>query len=205
MEKLQTKKISKKPTENAKTNKKTDKKPKKNKKEENNYKIKQFASSNKKLIVLSFMVFVASFVLVLLSLANSKYFLFLNRPKFFADSNLLCVLMIFCLIINCFLPIFSRVIDFYKSKIEKNENQIKKVKNKKMDLSFANVLFICLFSISFLAKWLWLCVFVLFFMFAMSFVLLFKKRSKHIFVAVLINFLISILLLLSFYYIYLLN
>lgn len=198
MEKLATKKISKNQT---KTNSRhSDKNRKKSTKNGKN-KAKQFFLLNKKLIIFSAFETIIGVVLILLAFVCNKYFLFLNRPKLFENSSLICILALTCLIINSVLPALEKFVDFWSGSNSRLKNKAK----KQINLSFVNVFIVLFFCISFLAKLVWLCTFVLFLLFATSFAMLFKQKNKCCFHFSIINFLASIMLLLSIYYIYMLN
>ena len=195
---------------------------------------KQNFIKNWKTITYIFFQFLLVTILIFFALFNNKYFLFLNMPKFLYKSNILCFLSIFCLFLINFLPIlliFIKKPNFDNSEIKNNfykeciqnkiknsgENNLKNNKNKcknfeiKNDIKsnikfaiFSSILF-CIFCIGFFTKCIWICVFVMFILFASSFIMLFKQKSKYLLWVNAVAMLFIFLLLLSVYYVYLLN
>ena len=211
MDKLATKRIKRdiSQTDKKKKNKKQSDEPQKQRfkaKEKKNNKLMQFVFLNKKMLIFSAFAFAICFVLLMIAFAGSKYFLFLNRPKLFENSSLICVLVTICLTINCLLPILKKIDNKNKTKIKNTEKEIKGKKNKKqIELSVVNIFLLAIFAISFLTKQLWLCTFDMFLLFATSFAMMFRQKNKHCVFVCIVNFLANILLLLSIYYIYMLN
>lgn len=194
---------------------------------------KQNFIKNWKTISYIFFQFLLVTILIFFALFNNKYFLFLNMPKFLYKSNILCFLSIFCLFLINFLPIlniFAKKTNFensdnnniYKKNAQNktkisNENDFKNSENinknlvTKNDLKsnlkfaiFSSILFF-VFCIGFFTKCIWICVFIMFILFASSFIMLFKQKSKYLLWVNAVAMLFIFLLLLSVYYVYLLN
>ena len=205
MEKLVVKKI--------KSNKKDiDKKPlqrqyeRKQKKSKKPSLIMQFFCQHKKFIIFLSIEFLLISIFLFLSFFNSRYFLFLNRPKIFQTSNLLCFLLFLYIVFNNLLPFLSCFVYFKAEGTDKiKKTYYEKSRKNIIKFSAINSVIICLVLIGFLCKVLWLCVFMLFALFATSFVEIFKQPTGKLTFCAIVKFLLAIILLLSIYYIYLLN
>ena len=168
--------------------------------------IKQFFCHHKRLVICLLIQFLMTSVFLFLSFFNNKYFLFLNRPKIFQTSNLLAFMLFLYVIFNNIMPFLS---NFAYFKTENKDKTCKKNFDKRRKsfviFSIINSVIICLFLAGFLCKVLWLCVFLFFGLFAISFIELFKQPTRQLTLLAIIKFLLATLLLLSVYYIYLLN
>ena len=143
MEKLVTKRITKNKFPSASKKNSRNKNFAKSKIKKEN-RIWQFISANKMVIIFSILSFVICFGLLIFTFAGSKYFLFLNRPKLFENSSLICILATICLIVNCFLPLFERIIDFYSKLGAKDKPKIKG--KEELKLSIVNTFLLTVFS-----------------------------------------------------------
>lgn len=183
-------------------------------------------------ITFVFILFLLTSVFCFVTFINNPYFIFLMRPKVLGNGELLSVtifIFLSLLFINFVCGIFvkdnknSSVTNedknikiqeksFLKENI-KNTKKLKKIQKfdknllkkhnfKLIFLIFLEILFLIL---AFNLHFLWLCVFICFITFFTLFVLLYKSKksqNKILSIILLLNF---VCILLSFYFIYLLN
>lgn len=157
----------------------------------------------KLVIVLSLVLLTIFFAFIMFY--NNSYYNYINRPKILKSSIVIIVNIIIATLLTfgCFM--YNLIIN---AKVFTNKNNQKNIIKQLQDNNFVfailSVLLTLLLCLFFKLELLWLCVVIMFFVCFIKVLLVIKNKFKSRYIN-LVELMANLCLLLSIYYIYLLN